>query len=129
MTAKDVLGFPVAYGDYVMVSDVKLDEAHTLVGTIVRISKLSEGPKGIAAQGAYVDLDGTVSVARIPVDIAKSRLVMRSNGEALVGGGVAAYAEPTTSMIGATGGAHAQTGADAPEGGAQKSEAARKKPA
>ena len=35
--------------------------------------------------GAYADLVGTGRVSRIPVDIAASRLVMRSNGDALVG--------------------------------------------
>ena len=89
MTATDRLGFPVTFGDYVMVSDVKLSELATLTGTVVRIVKISETPKGVAAVGAYVDLVGTGRVSRIPVDIAASRLVMRSNGDALVGGGEA----------------------------------------
>ncbi len=80
MMAIDSKGKQVAFGDYVAIRDVQLDEVARLVGTIVRVVSITETPKGIKAIGAYVDLIGTGRVAKVQVDLSAGTLVMRSDG-------------------------------------------------
>lgn len=78
--ALDSDGNAVQFGDY-MNAAIGGDGGPEPAFAIVRIIKLSETPKGVAAIGAYVDLVGNGRIAKVPVDIATATLVMRSNGE------------------------------------------------
>lgn len=80
MMAQDKLGKTVQFGDYVMVTDQRVESKATFVSTIARIMKIEEGTKGIKAIGACVVLEGNGRVARFPVDLAHATLVMRSDG-------------------------------------------------
>ena len=76
--ATDSSGKQVRYGDYVAVTDQR--QPAGFISTIARIIKLEEGTKGIKAIGATVVLEGNGRVAKFAVDIAASRLAMRSDG-------------------------------------------------
>ena len=80
MMATDSSGKQVAFGDYVAVTDQRIESLATFVSTIARIIKLEEGTKGIKAIGACVILEGNGRVGKFDVDLAHARLVMKSDG-------------------------------------------------
>lgn len=73
--AQDKQGKSVGFGDWVTYTV----ESENFIA-VLRIVKLSETPKGTTATGAFVDLVGNGRVAKVNVDVAKSTLVMRSDG-------------------------------------------------
>lgn len=75
MMAQDKNGKEVGYGDWVVVAL----EPNGPNG-VVRIVKIEKSPKGTKAIGALVELIGNGRVAKGPVDIAASKLVMKSDG-------------------------------------------------
>jgi hypothetical protein len=80
MMAQDKGGNSVGFGDYLVVDIDNGPDEFSFRG-VVRVVKLSETPKGIAAIGAFVDLVGNGRVGKVKVDVANSTLVMRSSGE------------------------------------------------
>jgi len=79
--ATDKNGKPVNFGDYLMMEAVTLGTPAITFTGIVRVVKLSESPKGTSATGAFVDPVGNGRVTKAPIDVAKGRLIMRSNGD------------------------------------------------
>lgn len=82
MSAKDVNGKEVGFGDYVCIS---LEDAQKRIfaggtATVARIIRLNQTPKGVFATGAFVAMSDNGRVVRVPFDPAKSVLVRKSDG-------------------------------------------------